>query len=524
MKKGFSLVELIISIILITAISVASLFIYLKNKEDNETVTAMKELEEITNIFYSDNFSNGDYKYYKNDEGSTVSCMKLETLVNEGLVDSDSPLLKTYGLDNIFKYIVNSEGFVSIEPVIDATDKTCEYISMEEGTFNPVNVPNNDYSIPSDKGKAWDVNYGYSVDKVEGETNQFKGDITFEMNLKQVISVENINPLYIVVIMDRSGSMSGTPYTNAKNAVTSMITAFKGMDAKVKNKIKIGSVYYGSSATQGASFKSLSSLSTYSDLGFPTSASGGTDCAAGLTKAKTLFDSVSVSGAVKIGIFLSDGECNSTSSAKTKATTLKNSDVQMFTIAYGTWVDKTTLKAMASSSKSCDTENHETETKCFFESDTSKISSTFKDLAISSVDASIDNPYNKVTFSIKLPTYFEFVGPINTSKVYKSGYNYQDQLLSNENTLKRTVTITNTSSVSVLDITDFDYKIKFLADKYKEEKSDELVVGTSEEKPLDVIEKLLIEMTGTGVSSKSIPIEDNLPKITINLSNNSVVN
>lgn len=539
MKKGFSLVELIISIILITAISVASLFIYLKNKEDNEVITAMKELEEITNIFYSDNFSNGDYKYYKNDEDSTVSCIKLETLVNEGLIDSDSPLLKTYGLDNIFKYIVNGEGFVSIEPVIDANDKTCEYISMEEEGLEEIidddeNVDKYSIEFKDEENKKWKATYDYSF--INGTDSDFKGNIVFNMALTQLITKETINPLYIVIVLDSSGSMEGSRYSNALLGINNLITTLKSSGGE----IKLGAVsFYDNYTKHTTKFVKISDVSNYGSLNIPRyPITEMTNCAAGLNAAATYFnnssDPISDPKAVKIAIFLADGYCNRPSSdasdkAITAATTLKSDNVKIFSIGYELYSGyKSTMEGISSEDKVCDLDKYETVKECYFDSTTADIGATFSKLAKSSIQASIENPYNKVTFTIELADYFSFLeGSIDTSVHNEEGYRYQDSIDLENNTLTRTITIYDTEKVNALKVTNFDYKVNFLADQYKKSMIDagvDIEVGTSKPKTLDILSSFRILMEGSGIADKDINITNNLPQITVDLSNNSVVN
>ena len=376
---------------------------------------------------------------------------------------------------------------------------------------------------------------------LEGEDSDYQGNISFDMKLKQLISVEKINPLYITIILDRSGSMdSSSRMTNALKGINNLITTLKGMDSKIKDNIKLGAISFESTAqTHTTSFESLSNVSNYSSLNIPSSTGNMTNCYAALDQATTLFSKVTDSKAVKIAIFLADGMCNEPSwsngatYAKNSATILKNSGVQIFTIGYDLASSyKDTMKNIASTSKYCDLENYTTDTVCYFDSDPRVISSTFETLAISSVEASIDNPYNKVEFSIKLSDYFEFSNSsFDETTKYKTGYNYKDSLDLTNNTLTRTVNITDLNSVDTLDITDFNYKVNFLKDKYRDLNSS-LEVGDSSNVTLSILSSLKIVMSGSGTpttielcsdSSRSCYSED-LPKVTIDLSNNSVIN
>lgn len=546
MKKGFTLIEIIICLVLLTMIGAASIyFIGIKKDNNTSTVTEIeKELYKISDIYYTNNKDKNNFKYYENDDDFIVTCMSLGTLVDEGLVSDDSPLLTIYNKDDIFKYVINTEGSVTVEPVVDSSDKTCEHIIMETGSFVEIvdeDPDTNQYEVNFRDGdnKEWNANYDYSF--LNGDSSDYKGNISFDMKLKQLISVENINPLYITIILDRSGSMdSYSRMTNALKGINNLITTLKGMDNKIKNNIKLGAISFESSATTHTSnFKNLSSVTNYSSLNIPSSTGNMTNCYKALDHATTLFSKVTDSKAVKIAIFLADGMCNEPSwsdgptYAKNSATTLKNKGVQIFTIGYD--LDnsyKDTMKNIASTSKYCDLENYTTDTVCYFDSDPRVISSTFETLAISSVEASIDNPYNKVAFSIKLSDYFEFSNAsFDGITKYKTGYNYKDSLDLTNNTLTRTVNITDLSAVDTLDISDFNYNVNFLKDKYRD-KNGTLEVGDSSNVTLDILSSLKIVMSGSGTpttielcsdDTKSCYSED-LPKVNIDLSNNSVIN
>lgn len=542
MKKGFTLIEIIICLVLLTMIGAASIYFIGIKKDDNiiDSGEVEKELYEVSDIYYTNKKNSTNFKYYENDYNYIVTCMRLDTLVNEGLVSEDSPLLTAYDNDDIFKYIIDTFGNVSVEPIVDPSDKTCEYIIMETDGF--VEIPDDD---PDDNkypinfrdadNKEWNANYDYSF--LNGDISDYKGNISFDMKLKQLISVENISPLYITIILDTSGSMSSSnKKTKALEGINNLITTLKGMDTKVKNNIKLGAVSFSSSATLHTStFKKLSSVTNYSSLSIPNRASGGTDCTDGLKKAKKLFDTITDPKAVKIAIFLADGACNNSTTAKNKATELKNAGIQIYTIGYSigsSSTAKNTMQNVASTSKFCDLESNTTDTVCYFDSDPTVIGSTFETLAITSVESSINNPYNKVEFSIQLAPYFEFVNAdLDDSVKYETGYNYRDSFDVDNNTLKRTVNITDLNSFDILKISDFNYNVNFLKDVYRDLNSD-LDVGDRSNEPLDILSSLKIVLSGSGTptpielcsdNKKSCYSED-LPKVNINLSNNSVIN
>lgn len=525
MKKGFTLVELIISISLILIVGVIGISFYLKKDNSKEENKEKEKVKDSLNVFYQNNISNPEYKSYKSKTGETYSCIRFETLLNDGLVNKDD--FKNYNNDDIFIYTIDNEGISTFEKWNDEENpNACSYYLVKQDSSTLVEKPESNIGFKDKSNHDWNAEYSYKVEATD-EENGFTGEIKFKMKLVQQISVTQVAPLYVAVLLDNSGSMRGNGIRNATNAVTSMISYFKA--SSISSKIKMAAIAFGSYSSVTKTFTDVNTLSSYTDLGLSDSASGGTNCSDALIDARNIFNNVTDSGAVKVAVFLTDGDCSSVSSTNSNADYLKiTMGVQLFSIGYGSYVNPSYLRSLASIHKSCNTSctgDTCSEEKCYFTASTSSVSSIFEQLAQISIEQSITNPYNQIEFKLELSDYFDFDGSLSDEKIDKEGYYYQDKIDGNTKTLTRTITITNPDTVKNLDISDFNYKIKFLSDVYQEDKSTDISVGNSEEVTLKLVKSLKIKMSGSDISSTEVSVgTGDLPKIKVDLSNNSVVN
>ena len=527
MKKGFTLVELIISISLILIVGVIGISFYLKKDNSKEENKEKEKVKDSLNVFYQNNISNPEYKSYKSKTGETYSCIRFETLLNDGLVNKDD--FKNYNNDDIFIYTIDNEGISTFEKWNDEENpNACSYYLVKQDSSTLVEKPESNIGFKDKSNHDWNAEYSYKVEATD-EENGFSGNIGFNMDLVQQIDEITVHPLYVAVLLDNSGSMSGNGIRNATNAVTSMISYFKA--SSISSKIKMAAIAFGSYSSVTKTFTDVNTLSSYTDLGLSDSASGGTNCSDALIDARNIFNNVTDSGAVKVAVFLTDGDCSSVSSTNSNATLLKdNSGVQLFSIGYGSYVNPSYLRSLASIHKSCNTTCTGAscdDVPCYFAASTSNVSSVFEQLAHISKKKALYNPYDEIEFKLELSDYFDFDfdsdWSLSDGEIDKEGYHYQDKI--DGKTLTRTITITNPDDVTNLDISDFKYNIKFLSDIYQEKESENIEVGGLKTVTLNLVKSLKIKMSGSDISSTEVSVgTDDLPKIKVDLSNNSVVN
>ena len=153
-------------------------------------------------------------------------------------------------------------------------------------------------------------------------------------------------PVDVVLVVDKSGSMSGTPLSSEKTAANAFINS---MDA---TQDQISVVAFSSSVSTQTLTGTFSTAASFVN---GINAGGGTSYLPALNAAgNELASTRARSGSMKIIVFMSDGgPSESSASILAKTTALKASGIQIFTIQLGSG-NATLLKSMASSSSGTD--------------------------------------------------------------------------------------------------------------------------------------------------------------------------
>ena len=202
-------------------------------------------------------------------------------------------------------------------------------------------------------------------------------DVTLTVNANGFTTVDKTD---VVLVLDRSSSMNGTPMNNTKTAAKDLIELL--ITDKTKDNTRAAIVTYGSNLLTSYTSDSLTNdVTTLKNTidSIPSSKGGqGTNVHAGLLKAKKLLSS-SGTDTQKIIILLSDGEptyylgsnnkrCGSGGSdrpddswecivngnnrpstvADAEATTIKNSGTKIYTVGFTSGADMTFLGNIAS--------------------------------------------------------------------------------------------------------------------------------------------------------------------------------
>lgn len=159
------------------------------------------------------------------------------------------------------------------------------------------------------------------------------------------------NPVDIVLILDRSGSMAGTPLTSLKSAAKKFIEIIDeatdgSEDGTIGGGSKIGVVSFASTATQDTQL--ITSVNELNEAIDSLVSNGDTNHEDAFTKALDLFDPMSTNA--KVMIMFTDGETTEGGDPNIVATQAKNEGITIYSIGLtGTGgIDEEALRNWAS--------------------------------------------------------------------------------------------------------------------------------------------------------------------------------
>lgn len=195
------------------------------------------------------------------------------------------------------------------------------------------------------KGETEFHPYSDSGMKYSLENSKIKGH-QFQSSLDLIDSPGCSKPLDVVIAFDRSGSMvessgSTTKIDAAKFAVKTFI------DCLNKSTDRIGLVSFSTTATLDCSLIQSADLKSIVDK---YTADGNTNMGAALNLAITELNANGRSGAFRVIIYFTDGQRNIGPSKSQILSTISTSGIKVFTIGYGSNVDESFLKQVASAS------------------------------------------------------------------------------------------------------------------------------------------------------------------------------
>ena len=160
-----------------------------------------------------------------------------------------------------------------------------------------------------------DNDTGLSGEKIE------KGDSDFLVSLSALSSTSNLKemvktsqPLDIVLVLDTSGSMSGSKMTNLKNAANNFIDATaennRGLEQNQQTRLAIVQFASGANTRQQLNYVTDQNAQQYKNTINGFSANGATYAEEGLQRAQSVLDSGGRADVQQIVIFFTDGEPN----------------------------------------------------------------------------------------------------------------------------------------------------------------------------------------------------------------------
>ena len=178
-------------------------------------------------------------------------------------------------------------------------------------------------------GRIWtdksvfDDTYEFTNDDNAGLSGQTigKGDSDFLVSLSALSSTSNLKemvktsqPLDIVLVLDTSGSMSGTKMTNLKNAANNFINATaennRGLEQDQQTRLAIVQFASGANTEQQLNYVTDQNAQQYRNTIDGFRANGATHAEEGLQQAQNVLDRNGRDNVQQIVIFFTDGEPN----------------------------------------------------------------------------------------------------------------------------------------------------------------------------------------------------------------------
>lgn len=284
-NKGFTLIELLITIVIIGLVFtigyIAILSIIDSSKETKKEINK-KFILNASEQYATEFKDKNSFAKYTNDTGETSFCISLGTLLKYGIYN-DNEVLKEY-LPNYVVYVSGKYEVYDYELIdLDSANNKCEgvkFISEIKEGSEPnkiINVSEKDTNN-EDFGLI-DMTYDFDII----DTGKSNKKYVLNMDLKKHINteIENITlPVYVALVLDKSGSMSGTKFNSAKEA---SINLSNQLIDKFGNNAYISLIQFGTMPEIKRDFESsVLTSSIFSVVENLTNVSGGLDYASKL--------------------------------------------------------------------------------------------------------------------------------------------------------------------------------------------------------------------------------------------------
>lgn len=167
-----------------------------------------------------------------------------------------------------------------------------------------------------------------SIQKTAVKTAKNTFDITLSVTTADdVQTTTSGESAHVVLVIDRSGSMSGTRIANAKSAANQFVDAFFGEGSSENNRVAV--VSYSTTESSDIGLSAKDSAASVKSVINGLSADGGTNIQGALAAAQTILTNGHVNGVKDIIVLLSDGE--PTYSYKGTAYTTENANLPSVT-------------------------------------------------------------------------------------------------------------------------------------------------------------------------------------------------
>lgn len=314
-NKGFTLIELLITIVIIGLVFTigynAVLSIINSSKETKKEINK-KFILSASEQYAMEFKDKNSFAKYTNDVGETSFCISLGTLLKYGIYN-DNEVLKEY-LPNYVVYVSGKYEVYNYELIdLDSANNKCEgvkFISeIKEGSEPNKIISVSEKDINNEDFGLIDITYDFDII----DTGKSNKKYALSMDLKKHINtkIENITlPVYVALVLDKSGSMDGNKYLKSKEA---SINLSNQLINKFKDNAYIGLVQFDYMPVIKRNFESKSLVDGDFEISiYTTNVSGGLDFAIKLFNELKNKPSINYDEALKYTILLYDGIPNVT--------------------------------------------------------------------------------------------------------------------------------------------------------------------------------------------------------------------
>ena len=293
-KKGFTLIELLAVIVII---GLTILVIYLVNigvignAKSVLSDTEEKLVLEASELFAKEYRHTDNWKEYALDNNNSSFCVSLKTVINKGYYNASNK--KIVEMADRFAVYFNIKNGVYYKEVIDLTKTNNRCV----GYVGDSNLTNNSQRIDYKEGN----DNIFSLDVNTSKISDYIYNTSTSLDINSLIGeIEVSAPIYVALVMDASGSMSGTKLTNALTAVKNMANSI--LESNPSSYIALVKYNDIPSVVRGFEHSNLDNITINTVQG------GGTNTSGSIDITTRLFSKVDDKNALKYVVLLYDGE------------------------------------------------------------------------------------------------------------------------------------------------------------------------------------------------------------------------
>lgn len=221
-KYGFTLTELL-AVIVVLAIIFSITIIFsggiigdvTKNIDDATKKIILNAANEYVIEFRK---TNDKWKENVDENGEISFCVSLQSLIDKGYYD-DKDEYVSKNKDKILVSVRMDTSKVLDFNLVENNDENINNYCIYNKSNSDLDNRVGDITIRDDSDKENIGKLSYKVDKIDGKN--YDVDINFSTTLS-IETVERTVPVYVVIVLDNSGSMSGTAWNNARTAAISL--------------------------------------------------------------------------------------------------------------------------------------------------------------------------------------------------------------------------------------------------------------------------------------------------------------